>query len=72
MATFTMKEYIARHKLNVGLLDSGATRVIAQKLRKDGYERIRVRYNGAIAWVWTNERNARIKTLKEKLDGIVS
>lgn len=70
MPTFTMKEFIEEHKLKIRLNDSGGTRVIAKHLKSKGYQRVRMRWNGEVCWVWTNERGARISALQAKLKGV--
>ncbi len=69
MPTFTMGELIVRNGLTVDLRDSTATRMIAAKLKKAGYKRVRRRHNGKIQHVWTNEFD-RLEELKSQLASI--
>lgn len=67
MATFTLEEFIAQHKLNVPLTDSHATRMIAKRLRELGFQQVRMVYKDKRQPVWTNERATQLDDLKSKL-----
>ncbi len=69
MSVVTMKELIAQFAPKADILDSGVTRAIARAMREKGYKRKRMRWQGKVQWVWTNEdKNSEIeRKIKEAL-----
>lgn len=72
MATFSMKEFIALHKLSADYRNPNHTRLIAAKLKAKGFARVQIREGKKVRWVWTNERKdaVKIKDLKSQLASI--
>jgi len=64
---FTMTEYIAHHKLNVSPRHAGATRVIAEELRKKGFFRQKVYRNGKVIIGYTSEPRPDLEELRDLL-----
>lgn len=67
MPTFTMSEFIEKNELGCRSDDPSATKLIARKLREAGYKKLKLRHNGTVQNVWTNEQDLRIEALKAKL-----
>lgn len=67
---FTMAEFISEHGLGVSTRDAGATKLIAAKLRTDGFRRVKMKHRGRMQWVWTNEGDTHRVSLKSKLASI--
>lgn len=66
MPSFTMSEFVVKHKLKVNLTDTGATKLVAKKLKELGYIRVKKRHNGIVQNVWSNDHN-RLDELKSQL-----
>ncbi len=69
MIQTTMEEFIAKHKLNVNIQDSAATKLIAKRLVALGYRAKKVRLDGTTKRVWV-KRGTELQELQERLDAI--
>lgn len=65
MPTFTMEEFIAKHKLGVEITNPAATKLIAKKLKSLGFRKVRTMYKGERQNVWTDDND--LEELQKKL-----